>query len=248
MRRAPVLLVALLPCGVALLGGCSHTLYSPPVRGVPLDTPAVLDPGQASGGLGGSYHGALFGPDVASGTVHGRVGLAPDLEGAAEVRLSHVLGDSSSRAFRGIGSGRLALKWNPPHLERYLAVTGGAGGGGSAAGGFLGADLGLVLGFENPYVVPILALQLHGSLPVGARTVDISDPDEPPGSRLDHPRLTYGHELTLGLKVRLQPRRWLRSPALTAGYSFLTLYTRDAAGERQHETFSALGLQLEVPL
>ncbi|HEY6878325.1 MAG TPA: hypothetical protein VI299_09905 [Polyangiales bacterium] len=81
-------------------------------------------------------------------------------------------------------------------------------------------DAGLTLGGENPYLVPFTAVHGLLSTPLRARTVRIlytdDDDDAPPGEQgpdvyLEKPRLTWGWQLLIGLKLPL----W-RDPAFSA--------------------------------
>jgi hypothetical protein len=106
MWHAAAARIGLLALCAGAAGACNHHLYSPPVRSLPLDTPAVIDPGQNAASLAGAVYSAVFGPDVASESAQVRRGLRSRLEGVAELRLAQVLGDSSASVNRTIGTRR----------------------------------------------------------------------------------------------------------------------------------------------
>lgn len=88
-------------------------------------------------------------------------------------------------------SARLSLKWAP---YVHSALVGGLGGGGSAAGGFVAPDLGVLLAYENDWVVPVFSTQTGVSIPIVPRTVDLSSDDV---------RITDRAELTMSLAFGL---------------------------------------------
>ncbi len=181
------------------LTGCSHTVYSPPARLAPMQTPAVTEGVAISGE--GSSQGALFGPDVIGGAARVRVGLGETVELSGEAMVVHVDGDSSADTHPNIYGARVGGKWAPEAVARFVAVTFGVGGGGHAGGGYVAPDLGFVFGYENPYVVPFVSVEATNSFPISPREVDTSSGDDEPGAHVDEPYETFALRATTGLRV-----------------------------------------------
>lgn len=185
-RLAGILPVALVVA--ALFTACSHHVYSPPARFLPLETAATLPPGEVGLALEGNGGGIFWGGEVAGGTARVRVGKYENLELSGEGSAHFVLNEGSGDDHRGVYAARVGSKYR---LADWLAVTGGLGGGGSAAGGFFSPDLGLVVAYENIYFVPFVSGEVGVSLPFAVSAVDTSDPDEPPGSVTSSPVTTW---------------------------------------------------------
>jgi len=166
---------------------------------LPLQSPKVTE-GVAVGGSTSSQ-GALFGPDVLAGEAHVRVGLAETVEIAAEAMLAHIDEKSSADTHPNIYAGRIGLKWAPELTSRFLAFTAGAGGGGHAAGGYVSPDVGLVVGWENKYVVPFTSFEGSVSVPIAAKEVDTSGEDDDVGTHVDTPDTTWALRTTVGVRV-----------------------------------------------
>ena len=185
---------------VALAGtACSHRVYSPPARMMPLASPAVAEGVVVGGSV--STQGALFGPDVVGASGQVRYGATETLETSAEVMVVHVEGDSVADTHPNIYGARVGVKWAPEPVSRFLALTGGVGGGASAGGGFVSPDLGLVVGWENRYVVPFVGFEASVSLPIDAQAVDTSEGDDDLGTHVSTPDRTWATRLTVGLRV-----------------------------------------------
>ncbi len=179
-------------------GGCVNHVYSPPARTLPLETAATLAPHRHALALEGSGHGAMFGPSLESGTLRYRQGVAPGLEVEAEGSAMYVDEQTSANTNHMIYAGRLGFR-HP--FGRYVAASVGLGGGFDAAGAFFSPDMGGVVAWENPYLVPFFSLRGFLSLPIAARAVDTSKADNPPGTQINTPSNTIGLNLTLGLRV-----------------------------------------------
>lgn len=204
--------------------GCSHNLYSPPARPMPLEAPRTLDTGKSSISLSGGRSGALFGPEVAVGTVTGRRGVADGVEATVEGSVIHVFGDSAAPVSRDIVSGRAGAKVQLG--TRHVAATAGLGAGTSAGGPFLAPDLGVVAGYDNDVLIPFVSLHGMLSSPLGARDVDVTPADQARGTFVGRPRFTKGAGATLGGRLPLgDPHSAGTSGALYGGMSFMKLFS-----------------------
>jgi hypothetical protein len=104
------------------------------------------------------------------------------------------------------GNIRIAAKLSPEPVRRLLGFRSGLGLGFSDAGEFFCIDGGLVLGFDNPYIVPFLNPGMYISLPFNTEIVDFgvddSDPDDPmPEGYADEMEITWGFESGVGFKL-----------------------------------------------
>ena len=103
-----------------------------------------------------------------------------------------------------VGNIRIAAKLSPEPVRRWLGLRSGLGLGFSEAGEFFCVDGGLILGFDNPYIVPFLNTGMYVSFPFNTETVDfgLDDPDNPtsPGYA-DDLEITWGFDGGLGFKL-----------------------------------------------
>jgi hypothetical protein len=184
---------------VLLLCACAHEVYSPPAHPIPLEAPRALRQGETAVRIAGGSTSALFGPDLIAGTASVQRGLGHGAEGSLEATVARVQGDSAAGTSPFILAARAGGK-----LELYghhLAATAGLGGGGSAGGAFVSPDVGLVLGYDNPYLVPFFSLHGMGSLPVAPKEVDVTVAGDPPGTHVDTPKTTWGAGSAAGVRV-----------------------------------------------
>lgn len=188
---------ALLTLGSA--SACSYHLYAPPSRAAPLETPRALPVGQNAIAVEGAAVAGVFDPTIVAGALRYRRGLAKRVDGVADVTGMHVLDRPRDvKAWPGAYALRVGVKHEAADV---LALTFGLGGGGSAAGGFIGPDLGLILGYENRYFVPFFSLRGFFSQPLGARTVDLGL--DGGNRRVSRPDTTLGSSVALGFRIPL---------------------------------------------
>lgn len=241
--RAPRPVLARHVPGVLLLlaasatTGCQRHIFSPPARSVPLDAPRVLAPGETAVNLTGSHTDSIFDANVNGGTLGVRRGLTERVEVQAEASGYHVDADEETRASisRTAIAGRVGTKVGL--LGRHVSALAGVGGGHHAAGGFITPDVGLTVGFDNPYFVPFLLGRVGVSQPIGAKTLDLSRPSENPGTALSRPQTSTYYGFTLGGRVPIEPRDAKIKGGILGGLAFQEI--RD-----QEESKSGLGLTL----
>lgn len=196
-HQCTLLALAALAAGTT---GCNHHVFSPPARTMPLESPATLPPGDTGAAVEGTHHGEVFGPEVSTGSLRIRHGLAEDLDGVAEANVLHVHGDSEAGTHPNAYSLRLGAKLR---LVEHFAFTMGAGGGGSAAGHFFSPDVGVVLGYENEHLVPFMSFRTTVSLPIDPQEVDTTAVGSDGEPELDTPKVTGGLSWTAGLRLPL---------------------------------------------
>ncbi len=160
---------ALLASSAVLLAGCSHDVYSPPARMLPLESAAALRAGQIGLQVEGATHGVALGVSAETGTLRARTGVAEGTDASAEVSILRIDGSSAGGTFPDAFAGRVGVKHE---LRRWLSIAGGAGGGASAGGGFVSPDVAVIVAAENPYVVPFLSLRGSFSAPFDRHSVD----------------------------------------------------------------------------
>jgi hypothetical protein len=245
LRRSPlpappalILLAPLLAVGT----GCTHNVFSPPARALPLETAATLPEGDTGVQLEGGQGGALFGPDLAFGSARVRHGLTGDLDLDVDATLIRVTnGDSAVDVSRNIYAVRGGVK---ARLVSALSLAAGLGGGYSAAGAFVSPDMGPILAWENPYAVPFLTGRVGFSQPISPRPVDTSSASDGPGAFVETPRTTWIVTVAGGIRV---PIGWAEHPAGTTRGSLLAgLGFTHLADTRDKETYSQLALGGEL--
>ena len=180
--------------------GCSHHIYSPPARVLPLESVAPVGAGKTGVQLEGSTHEALFGVDAIAGTARVRYGATEDLDVSGEANVVHIGGDSVAGTSPNVYSARVGTKLR---VLPMLAVQGGVGAGTSAGGEFIAPDVGVIAAYENKYIVPFVAGRAMLSVPIGADPVDTSTDEDPVGTHVGTPQQTRGLAWNAGLKVPL---------------------------------------------
>jgi hypothetical protein len=185
-------------------------VYSPPARLVPLESVALTPEGRVgvSAEVGGGPSTFSAHAIAASGRVRTR--LAERLDGSAELSFAHFWrsGWSNEGTHPNLYVGRVGLKYR---ITDWLALGGGVGGGWSAGGGLFSPDLGPIVAWENPVLVPFLGLRGFISLPIDPQWVSYDSGDD---LMVDRPRTTYGWTLTPGLRLPLGPRAEPRASLL----------------------------------
>jgi hypothetical protein len=224
LRRA---LVAALALG---LGACTPFALSPPARTLPLESAATLDEGDVAVQASATYHDSL-GSEGGGASVRARVGLVPQLEAQAEATYAYV--DYDDERSPHLGAGRLGLKLA---IVEHLAVVAGFGAGSHAHGAFIAPDAGLIVGYENPYVVPWIALRGWVSVPVDAQSVTVTQDDGGDGMPdvfVLVPPNTAGWQLSTGVRipVSIDTERGLGMNVLVGG-GYARLHGLD--GQNEH--------------
>jgi hypothetical protein len=219
--------------------GCGHHVFSPPARLTHMRTPQPVGAGQLAVRIQGGYDTATFGPTLAAGGVGLRRGLTDQLELELEGTLQRVLDEGSAGTDPDILAARAGVSWTVPGWFDILAVGAGLGGGVSAGGSFISPDLNLVGAYENPYVIPFQSLSPFLSVPLDARVVDLSDPEDPLRTHLDQPVVSYGIRTAAGIRVPISDWGNL--------YGLLQMgLIADVDGEQEGFTGVGAGLELRA--
>jgi hypothetical protein len=199
---------------------------SPPSSMMLLESPKTLEEKETAVQAAAGTHGEFWGPTVSGGSLRVRRGLPRHFELAGEASAHAVTDAGAVEMHRGIYSARLSSKYAPiPHVAFAL----GAGGGyAPAGGGFFSPDAALFLGYENPYFIPFASLRGFVSEPIRAKLVDVSEPNEAPGTRVFQATTTYGTSFALGFRIPFGEwpgrDRWDARPSLTFGYGWTWLW------------------------
>lgn len=208
------------------LTGCYAHLYSPPARVDALEGAKPVEHGRTSVGASAGTHGEVFGFDATTVSVRARHGVSDHAEVGFDANLARLNeNDAATPVDPNIWSARVGGKLAPAALHDYAAVIGGVGAGTSAGGKFISPDVGLVLAFENPYLVPFASIDGFVSQPIDARPVDISTTDEGAGTHVAKAQRTWGATAAAGLKVPIDIGR-----SRVAPYAGMSL-TRMTDGE-----------------
>ncbi len=163
----------LVAAAMALLAtACSPIAVSAPARTLPLETAETVREGHVGIRAGGGVHSDDWGGEVgvASGGVG--VGVAEDVELQASGSFAYADALSGRTPSPFFLAGHLGLKHR---VLESLAFTGGVGFGAGPWGSFFAGDLGAIVAYENPYVVPFFAARLQISTPMSASTETFTD-------------------------------------------------------------------------
>jgi hypothetical protein len=228
---------------------CTAHVFSPPAGGPPIESSATVGKGRT--GFEGDYFlaKAVFGPTLSSARVTARHGFTDKHELSLAPSYSRIHGARQGDSNPDIFALRLQLKYAP---VRHFALAGGLGGGGSAGGGFVTPDVGVIGGWENRYLVPFASARVFLSAPFAARTVRLvtdddqadhaHDEDSAPDHYMLRPKLTWGGNFALGLRV---PLSWDDAasvkPSLLCAWALTRL--RD---KKTHTEYSGLDCALQV--
>ena len=213
-----------------LTPGCVTYTFTPPLRAVALESPAVLSRGETAVVADGAWHVTTREVGIETGSIRARRGLPHGFEGTLESSFTHYDAIHVAEAALRIGLkkciAKQAARWTT-FDDCWLALIGGAGGGIFDGGGVVGGDVGLILGYENPYVVPFLGARFTATVPTGPRSVydgdscaavSVVNPGQPCGPAYNEPRPTFGLGALAGFRVPIVPgapvRRLPRSSVL----------------------------------
>jgi hypothetical protein len=162
----------------------------------------------ATGGWAGGVE-IFSGWSTGSGTLAYHRGLFNSVEGGVSASYLRVSNNGYNlniepQAF----SLRLSAKASTPAVSKFASARFGVGLGTSDAGQYVGTDLGLVFGWDNPYVVPFLSGGAYASFPFNTKVVmffNENSGNNTNGTTVDADNLetTYGVEAGAGLKVYL---------------------------------------------
>jgi len=191
-RIAPLLLI--------LSTACSPIALSPPIRSVPLETAATAREGHVAIRAGGGIHG---GWDVETTPTAGGIGIGVARDVEVQVDGSFAYDQDLDHSGRHVspffGAGRIGVKHR---LADYVALTGGVGAGSGPWGAFTGSDLGIILAYENPYLIPFFAARMQLSVPLNAQTETIVDSSNM-SSALLTPNTTLWLQPSTGVRIPL---------------------------------------------
>lgn len=204
-------------------------------------------------GVRSAVHTAVFDPGVGLANAGVRRGLKQGIEVNADVTYARVIWDGLPAIDRNIYAGRVGAKLG---YRGMVALTAGMGGGyAPAAGGFTAGDLGIVVSYDNCYVVPFLSASTYLSIPIGARPVNLGD------GWVSTASTTYGWGMATGLEIplaRQRCREGLTPPRIQLGLNMTSLTPTAGPNTKQTPdgsettggTYGAfgLGVGIEFPL
>lgn len=158
-----------LTCLSALFAvACSPIALSPAIRTVPLETAQTVRADHVAVRASGGGHDEVFGPRVATASGGLSVGVVDDVELQLDGSFAYVASlESRATLSPYAAAGRIGVKHQP---VEWLALTAGVGAGSGPWGAFMGGDLGVILAYENPYVVPFFAARMQLSQPIHGQT------------------------------------------------------------------------------
>ncbi len=187
---------------ILLAVGCNAHVFSPPANVGLSESSRTVAVNHTRLGLQFTGQGEIFGPEASMLSARMRQGIAESVEVGADAHFARIHGEPADKNLKPyLGILRVGAKWEV--LKDFVALTGGAGGGLSDAGLYIAPDLGIVVAFENPYVIPYGNLSGFVSQPVDAKAIDVSKEDEGVGTNIQTPELTYGFTWAGGVRVPL---------------------------------------------
>lgn len=202
-------------------------LFSQPGRVATLEAAKTVGEGKRSVGVSGGPS-TVYNLDITHVSARYRYGVTDQVELGADANFGVVTNLENAKTqptTPALWSARLATKWAPEVLQDYVAVIGGVAGGTYAGGQFISPDLGVVLAFQNDYVVPFLSASGYVSIPINAQGVDLSLSE--PGDYVVTPQTTWGVTTTAGLRVPIDLDGWRIAPSLGLSSSELTDGNKD---------------------
>lgn len=157
--------------------GCT-AIQSPPALPVAAEAPKLLEPGQTS--IRVEYAMSTEGMNALAHSYTGsaRHGLTERVEFTASATGTYIdTGERRKEAdpewgeflHRGVYAARAGIKLK---VIDHIALSAGFGGGvAPAAGGFVSPEAAVILGYENPYFVPITTFRAFYSAPINAKSI-----------------------------------------------------------------------------
>jgi hypothetical protein len=223
MTMKKLIITTFLVATATTLMGCNAHVYSPPARIAPMESSKPVAEGTTSGGVSGGSQGELFGPETLSATAKVRHGVTEHSEVGVDANFM-VVDDSQAAADIDptIWSARVGGKWAPDPLGDYVSLIYGVGGGSSEGGQFVSPDVGVVMAYENPYVVPFVSVDGYVSEPINAQPVDVSLNEDGVGTNIQTASRTWGATFAGGLEVPIQVGGSTISPFLGLHRTVLT--------------------------
>ena len=239
---------------------CEPRMYTPPARLWPQETsPKPLDAGTsalaAAGGMSFGYCGFDF--TAGSGSLTYRRGLPHGLETNATVsylRLSTsgygaTTGEDRQSFAPSAVSFHLGARYGPRALQRFVSGRLGAGMGFSPVANYAGLDLGTVLGWHNPWVVPFVSPGLYVSFPFNTKRVYVVDlEDRVSGITADEADITWGFEAGGGLKVFVLSKERADPDPWTLGFYVVGKTTSLMSRNRPTDWPTSVGGGIEIGL
>ena len=194
----------------ALFAGCA-SVYAPSIRPADGESPAVVAKDAESyslamGSLDWDRTDGTYGQHfVQLGLTRG-MGGGTDLRAVATASLPADPGDTAANSEIALA---LRGKWSPPPVSRFFAVTAGGGMGYGWLHATYSFELGVIVGYENPYVVPYFDQR-------GSFNGNLTTRTEREAAR------TFSSQSIVGARIALRPRRargpWLRAEAGRSNY------------------------------
>lgn len=225
-----VIIALCLATTASALVGCAPHVYSPPARVSALESAKPVAKDETSGGVAVGMQGEVFGFETLDASARVRRGVTEHSELGLDANMMRV-NDSEAAADVDpyIWSARAGGKWAPALLEDHIALIYGIGAGTSEGGPFVSPDVGAVLAWENPYLVPFASVNGFVSEPLDARPVDVSTHEEGVGTNVQTASTTWGATVTGGLKWPISVGGSTVAPMVGMSHSLLS----DGAEESQ---------------
>lgn len=218
-----------------VVGGCT-TAISGPLRTMPLESVAPVGEDHASIGASGGGHWN----GVEHAGARARIGVARDVDLGGEGSWVSFGVDPTRGDEYGIGHVDVRHR-----VHESIAFSGGVGLGGGAYGLYGGPDVGVIFAYENPEIVPLLALRIGLSVPLlptpHFRTSTTSTGTTT--TQID-PALTLYMQPTLGFRVPIVLDRSGRRLDVLAGVCFTAVAFLDHGGGMGGAFGGEVGLDL----
>jgi hypothetical protein len=183
-----------------LSANCTYHPYVPPGETISIESPATLEKNKFS--VSGVYGGA--GEMLSYGVTNSWVKVKYGLTNAFELSLSSsgifdedtmkTVVDYKRYSLGGYLSSKMVL------VPKIASVRGGIGIGFSDLGNYANTDIGIVLGWENRFVVPLCQFDMFAGEPFNPQFHDLSYSSDGAGTHLYKPEQTFGLRINSGAK------------------------------------------------
>jgi|GEM_PF-3081012 hypothetical protein len=183
-----------------LAANCTYHPFVPPGEIICIESPATL--GENKFSISGAYGGAgeMLSYSVTNSWVKLKYGLTNIID--LSISASGIFYEDNEKtvvdykkySLGGYVSSKVAL------VPGIASLCGGIGIGFSDLGNYANTDMGIVLGWENRFVVPLCQFDLFAGQPFNPQLHDLSYSSNGAGTHLYKPEQTFGLRINSGAK------------------------------------------------
>ncbi|MGL1903515.1 MAG: hypothetical protein OCC49_15355 [Fibrobacterales bacterium] len=185
-----------------IISGCSFSVATPSTTLASHVTPGILDKGAQEIEIENHVATEIFGPAV---EIH-QVSYSQGLTDSTELKVSAFAGiinpNDTIPLSRMMGGVSVLYQYNP--TNNHLGLYGGGGVGFSKYGNFISSEGGIVVGYDNRYLVPYIQLGGFASVPYFTRAIKRERDDyHSSGTEIKYLTKTIGAKVMVGLHAKM---------------------------------------------